>query len=890
MTDFGLENVGALSGAVMVMVNAEGVRVPGLDTYSGHERHGPIPLDAAGLHLLAVLADNRAPLGQVVEQVAAATESAIPPLVELLEKLNGRGLLVADPATKAPPVALAAVDLSHGEVAIPPGATLGISLPRLLRLAGGGFEIIDHGGMVRARLSPIELLAFAELRQPVTSQQAFEAHVAACRNLALDGPRFRALLTRLATAGVVFRTDSDDLTEAATSQMRRGRPTFGRERAGERDWDRFQRLNAMIRADLDAFEQVEDEERRHGKPRTRVVSVQQNGTVTPLALGTIVGYARAYQGGWLNQHYAFVPDWLVRASKIRGYVREPGVFLFSNYNWSHRHNLTISHKVKQLSPTSVCLHGGPNTPKYEADNEAYFRDHPDVDITVRGEGEQTVAEILAALAGRFGDKPVDLSVLHDVPGLSFRYQGKVVRTPDRPRITDLDTIPSPLLTGLFDMYSGTSLGILETNRGCPYSCAFCDWGSATNQKIRQFSIERVFAELEWFAKHRVAGVMCADANFGVFERDVAIAEKVASLKREHGFPNAFSCSFAKNRTTHTKRIIEILAEAGVISMGNIAVQSLDRDTLVTIKRSNIKLEKYEELSTEFRKAGLPLWVDLMFGLPGQTVASFHNDLQGCINRGVFPRMFMTELLVNSPMNEPSYREAHKIKTASSPDGSKQLVIASATFTEQEYADMNRLRLLFMLGDVIGMLRHVAHWVRSETGVREIDFYERLRRELGDEPERWPVLTFALRAVPGVLVPPASWALVVEETRRYLVEVLGLAPSTEMDTVLAVQLAVLPARDRDIPERLELRHDYAAWHGAMVQATHAGHHDDWHTRVPRLGAYGPASFVVDDPHRICDMGIGAGVDGDLYGNFELRSAVARWTRPADRSKLPVIANA
>ena len=94
-----------------------------------------------------------------------------------------------------------------------------------------------------------------------------------------------------------------------------------------------------------------------------------------------------------------------------------------------------------------------------------------------------------------GSTSPDLSVLAGVPGITYRDGDRVVRNPDRDRIADLNTLPSPFLTGLFDVYAGVPelFVTLETNRGCPYSCTFCDWGSATASRVRQFDIERVFA-------------------------------------------------------------------------------------------------------------------------------------------------------------------------------------------------------------------------------------------------------------------------------------------------------------------------------------------------------------------------------------------------------------
>ena len=67
---------------------------------------------------------------------------------------------------------------------------------------------------------------------------------------------------------------------------------------------------------------------------------------------------------------------------------------------------------------------------------------------------------------------------------------------------DLDVLPSPHLTGVFDHIVKNNSNYkfhmtLETNRGCPYQCTFCDWGSLTYNKIKKFDIDRVFAEIEW---------------------------------------------------------------------------------------------------------------------------------------------------------------------------------------------------------------------------------------------------------------------------------------------------------------------------------------------------------------------------------------------------------
>src|SRR5690606_32270922 len=285
-----------------------------------------------------------------------------------------------------------------------------------------------------------------------------------------------------------------------------------------------------------------------------------------------------------------------------------------------------------------------------------------------------------------GDGPPDLSVLADVPGLSFRDGDRVVRTAPRERIADLNTVPSPVLLGIYEGFlpaGGGPGGLnIETNRGCPYGCTFCDWGSATLSRVRKFDLDRVFAELEWCARNKVQTVGIADANFGIFERDVEIAERIAELKATYGYPKNIGNNYAKNTVKHLSKIIEIFTDAGITAEGKMSMQSFDSETLTIIRRKNIKVEKYDELAVEFRRNRLPLSVDLMLGLPGSTPETFRNDLQACIDRDVRALIQPTMLLPNSPMNEPAYREEQGIVARPG-----EYVQETASYTRDEWFEM-----------------------------------------------------------------------------------------------------------------------------------------------------------------------------------------------------------
>ena len=85
----------------------------------------------------------------------------------------------------------------------------------------------------------------------------------------------------------------------------------------------------------------------------------------------------------------------------------------------------------------------------------------------------------------------------------------------------------------------------------------------------------MFAELEWCADHGFK-VMLADANFGIFERDVDISQKIADLKAVHGYPKFVGNNYAKNTVKHLSKIIEIFTEAGIVAEGKMSMQSLRR--------------------------------------------------------------------------------------------------------------------------------------------------------------------------------------------------------------------------------------------------------------------------------------------------------------------------
>lgn len=594
----------------------------------------------------------------------------------------------------------------------------------------------------------------------------------------------------------------------------------------------------------DSFEVAEPAGPRWRDHRTPVFGVYHSPEHNAnLGLGMIIAYARVADGGVLNNEFdlrraSIDPDPMLRELAQAG---RPAVVLCSDFMWSIDHNLAVSREVKRLSPNSIVVHGGPHAPSYPGDAEQFLERNPEVDILVRGEGELAIAELLAALG-----PAADPGALHErisgVAGITYRAGGgAVVRTADRPRATDMDAFPSPYLTGEFadvDPARWRSATV-ESNRGCPYGCTFCDWGQVTRSRIRQFDLERVYAELEWIAVRGISEIFLADANFGIYARDVDIARHIAALKARYGAPQTVICSFAKNTVKHTSEIVRSWVEAGICAEGSVALQTTDPTTLSIVDRSNIGVEKYDALADEFRRHRLPIVTDLLMGLPGATVESFKVDLQRCLDQGVTPRIMETVVLPNSPMNDPEYRDRYEIQVDAA-----NIVVATSSYTRDDFDEMQRIRLLFRAFEHFGLLRHLFRWLQQERGIRALDLIHEIDRAITNEAASYPLLTWVGRYFDLVTAPPWGWPPFYEEVARLLEDRLGVAADPALSTVLEVQRFLMPVRGRQFPDEIGLDHDYVAW---------LEHHEDGGDGR-RLSTFPPGRLVVDDPAGVCEARI------------------------------------
>ncbi len=335
---------------------------------------------------------------------------------------------------------------------------------------------------------------------------------------------------------------------------------------------------------------------------------------------------------------------------------------FSTYVWNGRISLEIARRLKALRPGIVVVFGGPHVPDQP---EAFLRANPQIDLAVHNEGERTFLGLLEAWPDR--------EAWAGLPGVSMvRPDGAFVRNPNIDRVRDLDEIPSPFLEGAFDSIMAENpheswIGLWETNRGCPFRCTFCDWGSATAGKVTKFGDQRLFREVDWFAEKKIEYVFCCDANFGIQKRDVDIANYVADVKKSTGYPVALSVQNTKNATERAYLTQKILSDAGLNKGVALSMQSVDMPTLEAIKRDNISLGTYMELQRRFTKDKVETYSDLILGLPGETYESFVRGVDQLMENGQHNRIQFNNLsiLPNAEMGDPAYQKKYGMVTVES---------------------------------------------------------------------------------------------------------------------------------------------------------------------------------------------------------------------------------
>ena len=378
-----------------------------------------------------------------------------------------------------------------------------------------------------------------------------------------------------------------------------------------------------------------------------------------------VSYMKAHMDTALpevNSRLFVYPNRLVEAIRDN----PPDVLMLSNYVWNEALSLHLAKFAKKTNPNTLVVMGGPNI-SLEPDRQiAYLASHPELDVYAIGEGDILAAELVR----HFIDSGLSLAKFgqQEIPSSVYRREdGTVVLNTSWNRKPDVNEIPSPWLTGVLDeFFDGRLAPLLETNRGCPFTCTFCVQGTSWYTKVHNFSEERIKEEIEYIAKRihtecpNMGALRIADSNYGMFERDIEISGFLGEMQKKYNWPTYIDATTGKNRADRIIKSVEKVNGALVVYQ---AVQSLDENVLRNVKRQTIKLQAYEQILIHIRGRGMRSNSDLILGLPGDSLKIHVDGLHKLLDGGVSQvTNFQLMMLKGSELETLVSRNEFKLET------------------------------------------------------------------------------------------------------------------------------------------------------------------------------------------------------------------------------------
>ena len=339
----------------------------------------------------------------------------------------------------------------------------------------------------------------------------------------------------------------------------------------------------------------------------------------------------------------------------------PKIVGFSNYSWNCNLAYKYAKHIKEASPETIILFGGPNYGSVQDEMTWFWKRYPLIDFYVVKEGEVAFVELVRALHEVDYD-PLRLKKARTPLGnCHYWWKGELVMGEDLPRIKSLEELPSPYLTGLMDkFFDGVLTPFIHTTRGCPFTCTFCTEGAAYYNKVAQrVSLED---ELRYIAERigEVPDLGCTDANFGMFKQDIEKAEIIQSIQKEYDWPKRFSVSTGKNKKERVINVAKMLGQALNVAA---SLQSTDENILNNIKRANISLEALDVMRQETGESGGDTYTELILGLPGDSKKAHIKTLKDVIDADMgIIRMYQLILLPQTELNTPDTRNAYEMKT------------------------------------------------------------------------------------------------------------------------------------------------------------------------------------------------------------------------------------
>lgn len=295
----------------------------------------------------------------------------------------------------------------------------------------------------------------------------------------------------------------------------------------------------------------------------------------------------------------------------------PSVIGISSKSQNFASAIVVAKIAKRIDRGIIVIVGGPHATLMGG----RILENPDIDLCVRGEGEETIVELLRA---------IESNEINDaIAGISFRKNGLIVNNPPRGFIENLDDLcfPHQFAAEVFrdyDQYPKDAFSSIFATRGCPHNCTFCGSRYIWSRRVRFRSPENIVKEINALRELGITRVTFEDDTFGVNKK--FLTDLCTAIKDEcHGI----RWKYEIHVNLVNEENISLMKEAGcdIISLG---VESGNNQILKEI-RKNITIKQAEAAAELIKKHGIKSKVFFMVGFPQETRESL-NDTMMAIKR------------------------------------------------------------------------------------------------------------------------------------------------------------------------------------------------------------------------------------------------------------------
>ncbi len=421
-----------------------------------------------------------------------------------------------------------------------------------------------------------------------------------------------------------------------------------------------------------------------GDPRHYTVGPHSN--YVPINIGYIGSYLlKKINNIEVELKLAVTPDEIFKITKNW----KPDVIGMSNYCWNAELSNLICENAKKLNSNTLCILGGPefpagtgarkiiNTSKEPTYDKClnYLLERPTVDYFAFCDGETTFVELVenfiknnfSVKLMKANDDPIKgcASVSNNKKKLLVGEYINRLGMEGSIKSEGRDVIPSPYLSGLLDKFlDGKMMAAFETARGCPFLCTFCDQG-LDESKITAFSSKRLAQEMmyvgEKISKIEKGSktISIFDSNWGLFEKDLELADEIAKVMEKYDWPQYIFCSTPKNKRENLLKINDKLKNR--VSVG-LAMQSMDGNVLSNIKRKNLDYEKQINHIKEIQKRDKQANTELIIPLPGESKKTYFEGLKFLMDNNVMTSTYTLMMLCGAELGRDEAIDKFKIQS------------------------------------------------------------------------------------------------------------------------------------------------------------------------------------------------------------------------------------